>query len=96
MTTQYYIPAGRYGVPPKYPADMSVQMAESYLAAADAHFDEGDYELAEREYRSASICYGRAGARQDADPLDRIGFRIQECRSRIRNHHPLWVARATA
>lgn len=87
--TQHY-------VPPKYPPDESVQMAESYLNAADAHFAEGDYDLAEREYRSASICYGRAGVRQTSDPLDHIGIRIWECRSRKANCHPLWVARVTA
>ena len=61
-------------------------MAESYLSAADAHFAEGDYDLAEREYRSAGIYYGRAGVRQTADPLDRIGIRAQESRSRMANH----------
>lgn len=94
--TQYYIPTGRYGLPPNYPPEESVQMAEYYLSAADTHFAEGDYDLAEREYRSAGICYGRAGVRQVADPLDRIGIRIQECRSRKANCHPLWVERVTA
>ena len=71
-------------------------MAESYLNAADAHFAEGDYDLAEREYRSAGICYARAGVRQEADPPDRIGFQVQECRSRMANFHPLWIERITA
>ena len=107
MTTQYYIPAGRYGVPPDYPPAEEIKMAESYLEAADDHFAEGDYELAAREYRSAGICYSRAAVQQENDPLDHIGVQllesrchmadmVQECRTRIRNRHPQWVARFTA
>ena len=93
---QYYTPPGRYGLPSDYPPEESIKMAESYLNAADAHFAEGAYDTAEREYRSAGICYGRAGVRQEADPLDRIGIQVQECRSRMANRHPMWVERVMA
>ena len=96
MTMQYYTPPGRYGLPPDYPPEELIKMADSYLAAADAHFDEAAYDTAERKYRSAGTCYGQAGVRQEKDPLDHIGIREQECRSRMRNRHPLWVARFTA
>lgn len=96
MTTQYYIPAGRYGMPPDYPPEELIKMADSYLAAADVRFDEAAYDIAEQDYRSAGICYSKAGVREEKDPLDHIGIRAYECRSRMRNHHPLWVARFTA
>lgn len=107
MNTQYYVPSGHYGLPPDYPPEEEIKMAESYLKAADEHFAEGDYETAQREYRNAGACYTRAAIQQAKDPLDHTGVQLlksrcrmadmaQECHTRIKNHHPLWLARVTA